>query len=191
VIVTAEGPLAAPSERPLSGAGGFPAPTRGYQPRAAVTPLAPSRYEVRFTADEETKDLLREAQELLSHALPTGDIAAIVKRGLTMVVAEARRARFARTDHPRDGQPTRPDSRAIPAAVKREVWARDDGRCAFVGRAGHRCEEHSFLDYHHRAPWIVGGPPSVENIALRCRAHNEYEAKSYFDPIRMAMSDGH
>ena len=45
------------------------------------------------------------------------------------------------------------------------------------------------LEYHHLRPWIVGGPPNVENIALRCRAHNQYEAKVYFAPIREAMSD--
>lgn len=41
-----------------------------------VRPLAPERYEVRFTADAETRRLLREAQDLLGHALPTGDVAA-------------------------------------------------------------------------------------------------------------------
>jgi hypothetical protein len=32
----------------------------------------------------------------------------------------------------------------------------------------------------------VGGHASVENIALRCRAHNEYESKVYFAPIQAA-----
>ena len=178
-------------EHTPSAGGPREAATHGSHRGTSVTPLAPSRYEVRFTADEETKDLLREAQELLSHALPGGDIAAIVKRGLVLVVAEARRARFAQTDRPRDGRSSAPDSRAIPASVQRAVWARDDGRCAFVGRSGHRCEERSFLEYHHVTPWIVGGSPSVENIALRCRAHNQYEARVYFDPIRREMSEGH
>jgi hypothetical protein len=191
-------PFATAEALPLSTASEFaaaspvrPAAYGDGVPRSRVAPLSPARYEVRFTADEETKDLLREAQELLSHSLPGGDIATIVKRGLTLVVAEAKRARFAQTDRPRDGRSSAPDSRAIPTSVQRAVWARDGGRCAFVGRTGHRCEERSFLEYHHRTPWIAGGPPSVENIALRCRAHNQYEAKVYFDPIRIAMSDGH
>ena len=153
-------------------------------------PLAPSRYAFRFTGDEETAELLREARELLSHAIPNGDMAAIFKRGLKLVVAEARKARFAATGRPRP-RPSREiasDSRTIPAEVQRVVWERDGGRCAFVGRDGRQCEERHFLEYHHVAPWITGGPPTVANVQLRCRAHNQYEAKVYFAPIRRTMS---
>ena len=31
----------------------------------------------------------------------------------------------------------------------------------------------------------------MENIALRCRAHNQYEADLFFAPIRAAMSAHH
>jgi hypothetical protein len=43
-----------------------------------------------------------------------------------------------------------------------------------------RCSERTFLDFHHRDPHANGGPPTVENIALRCRAHNAYEAELVF-----------
>ena len=70
-------------------------------------------------------------------------------------------------------------SRRIPAAVKREVWRRDNGQCAFVGRDG-RCSERGFLEYHHVRPYAAGGPATVANIELRCRAHNAYEAALFF-----------
>ncbi|HSL20539.1 MAG TPA: HNH endonuclease [Vicinamibacterales bacterium] len=70
-------------------------------------------------------------------------------------------------------------SRRIPAAVRREVWARDGGRCAFVGRQG-RCTETGFLEFHHVAPYARGGEARPDNIALRCRAHNAYEAELDF-----------
>ena len=70
-------------------------------------------------------------------------------------------------------------SRHIPAAVRREVWRRDDGRCAFVGRRG-RCRETAFLEFHHVEPYATGGGASVANIQLRCRAHNAYEARLFF-----------
>ena len=38
--------------------------------------------------NEETASLLQEARELLSHSLPEGDMAAIFKRGLMLVVAD-------------------------------------------------------------------------------------------------------
>jgi 5-methylcytosine-specific restriction endonuclease McrA len=70
-------------------------------------------------------------------------------------------------------------SRHIPAAVKRSVWNRDGGWCAFVGNNG-RCTETGFLEFHHIMPYADGGETSVENLELRCRPHNAYEAEKYF-----------
>jgi 5-methylcytosine-specific restriction endonuclease McrA len=63
--------------------------------------------------------------------------------------------------------------------VKREVWKRDGGQCAFVGTHG-RCTERGFLEFHHIRPFAVGGEATVENVELRCRAHNVHEAEQYF-----------
>ena len=75
--------------------------------------------------------------------------------------------------------PTRSSSRHVPAAVKREVWRRDGGQCAFIGAAG-RCTERGFLEYHHRVPFADGGAATSENLELRCRGHNAYEAERWF-----------
>jgi hypothetical protein len=71
-------------------------------------------------------------------------------------------------------------SRHIPAAVKRTVWKRDQGRCAFVSRSGRRCSERGRLEYHHVQAYALGGLATVENIALRCRAHNAHEGVQVF-----------
>ena len=73
-------------------------------------------------------------------------------------------------------------SRDIPNAVERGSWRRDDGRCAFVSKDGVRCKERSFLEFHHVKAHALGGPPSLENISLRCRRHNRYEAELIFGP---------
>jgi 5-methylcytosine-specific restriction endonuclease McrA len=70
-------------------------------------------------------------------------------------------------------------SRHIPASVKRDVWRRDEGRCAYIGREG-RCTERSVLEYHHVQPYAAGGVAATANIELRCRAHNAYEASLFF-----------
>ena len=57
-----------------------------------------------------------------------------------------------------------------------DVWARDQGRCAFVGSEG-RCAERGFLEFHHLVPYAAGGDATVDTIALRCRRHNAYEAE--------------
>jgi len=71
-------------------------------------------------------------------------------------------------------------SRHIPAAVRAAVWRRDGARCGFVGGSGHRCTERSFLEFHHVQPFALDGTPTVGNIALRCRRHNQYEGELDF-----------
>jgi 5-methylcytosine-specific restriction endonuclease McrA len=61
------------------------------------------------------------------------------------------------------------------------VWRRDDGRCAFVGTHG-RCTERGTLEFHHVQPYAAGGVTSIDNLQLRCRAHNQYEAEQFFGP---------
>jgi hypothetical protein len=165
---------------------------------AVVRPLAPARYEIRFTASAEIRDKLRRAQDLLSHAVPTGDIAEVVDRALTLLVAELERKKFAATERPRP--PVRPATaeRAVPteraqevpavagrtisSEVRRAVFARDQGRCAFVSPDGHRCASARLIEFHHVVPHARGGEPSAENIALRCRAHNGHEVDLFFGP---------
>jgi hypothetical protein len=60
------------------------------------------------------------------------------------------------------------------------VSERDGDRCAFVSKDGRRCEERGFLEFHHVIPYAMGGETTVENIQLRCRAHNGYEAGLFY-----------
>jgi hypothetical protein len=50
-----------------------------------VRPLAPERYKLRCTISRETYCKLREAQDLLRHRIPEGDVATIVDRALTLL----------------------------------------------------------------------------------------------------------
>ncbi len=103
---------------------------------AVVAPLAPERYRVQFTASAETYEKLRLAQALLRHQIPDGELGAIVDRALTALLADLAKTKFAATARPRGSRGTAPGSRHIPAEVRRAVWLRDGGRCAFVGGEG-------------------------------------------------------
>ncbi len=149
---------------------------------AVVAPLAPERYRIQFTASRELHDKLRRAQDLLRHAVPDGDVAVVFDRALTMLVEELERRKLAAARRPRAEQSRLAESRYIPAAVKRAVWSRDEGRCTFVGAQG-RCTERGFLEYHHLIPFAAGGETSAGNLALRCRAHNQFEAEKFFGPL--------
>ena len=151
--------------------------------RPAIAPLAPERYRVQFTIDQETEEQLRRLQDLLRGEIPDGDPGAIFVRALPLLLREVERKKFAATASPRPGRSTKPGSRHVPAAVEREVWQRDGGQCAFVAKGGHRCTERSFLEFHHaNEPYALGGEATAENMALRCRAHNVYEAELIFGP---------
>lgn len=158
----------------------FPArPAPQARPPAEVTPLSPDRYRVQVTIGGDTLEKLRLAKDLLRHAVPSGDEAAILDRALTALLADLAQRKFAATDRPRPSGETSPGSRHIPAEVKRAVWVRDLGRCAFVGTGG-RCSERGFLEFHHLHPFALGGAATVGNIQLRCRAHNELESRVDF-----------
>ena len=79
-------------------------------------------------------------------------------------------------------------SRNVPAHVARAVWRRDGERCAFVAKGGRRCGESRYLQLHHIHPYGYDGPATVENISVRCRAHNLYESELVYGPFQKAST---
>jgi hypothetical protein len=149
--------------------------------RSRVTPLAPERFAVQCTIGQGTHDKLRYAQALLSHQVPSGDIAEVLDRALDALIPRLEKAKFAATCRPRPGHPRSTRSpRYIPADVKRTVWERDQGRCTFVSESGRRCPARTWLEFDHVDPVARGGKATVTGIRLRCRAHNQYAAESTF-----------
>jgi hypothetical protein len=152
-------------------------------PRPKVTPLASDRYLLRVTLSGDAVAKLRRAQELMGHSVPDGDPAVIIAEALSLLVAQLERTKFASVRSPRirstEQSPSASGSRYIPASIRRLVWARDEGRCAFVGSRG-RCTETRGLEFHHVTPFARGGQATVENLALRCRAHNSHESEQLF-----------
>jgi hypothetical protein len=191
-------PLSLPSSLPVA----LPAASQAVPPtlpppvrtdaRPIVQPTAPERYRVQFTIGRETHDKLRRLQALLRREIPDGDAGAIFDRAVTLLLDKVERAKLGLAARPRRPPSIRPRtdkgpvlpaaSRQVPRAVQRAVWTRDAAQCAFVSTSGHRCTERTFLEFHHVQPWATGGPATVGNISLRCRAHNQYEGELDFGP---------
>jgi hypothetical protein len=148
----------------------------------AVSPLSAERYRVQLTIGGSTVEKLRLARDMLRHAAPAPDDAALLERAVTALLSELARKKFAAALRPRPAREAAEGSRHVPAEVKRAVWLRDLGRCAFVGAHGRRCGERGFVEFHHVRPYAAGGAATAENIELRCRRHNAYEARAYFGP---------
>jgi hypothetical protein len=140
-----------------------------------VQPLAPARYRVQFTASQALKEKLERLQALL----PGADVATLVEQAVTEKLERLEVRRFGRTKSPRKSLAeanTSGGPRSIPAPVRRAVYERAGGRCAFVDARGRRCEERSRLEFHHRHPHGHGGDRTPDNISLLCRSHNLYLA---------------
>jgi hypothetical protein len=69
---------------------------------------------------------------------------------------------------------------AIPAAVRRAVWERDQGRCTWPLDAGGCCGSTHRLELDHVVPWARDGEPTEANLRLLCGRHNRLAAKSAF-----------
>jgi hypothetical protein len=148
---------------------------------APVTPLGQERYRIQLTACQALHDKLKQAQELLRHRVPNGDIATVVELALDRLVRDLKKERFAQTDRPRKSRTTpNPDSRHIPHAVRREVAERDGEQCTFVSTDGRRCTETGMLEFDHQEAFARGGPPTPDNVRLLCRAHNQLHAERTF-----------
>ena len=157
--------------------------------RPVIQPTAPERYRVQFTIGQDTHEKLRRLQALLRREIPDGDPAAIFDRAVTLLLEKVENKKLGATTKPRPRAvirpgTDRPSSRDAPRAVKRVVWRRDAGQCAYVAADGRRCSEKTFLEFHHVQAHALKGPATVENISLRCWRHNQYEAELIFGPRR-------
>ncbi|HYQ25827.1 MAG TPA: HNH endonuclease signature motif containing protein [Polyangiaceae bacterium] len=70
--------------------------------------------------------------------------------------------------------------RRCPAAVARAVFLRDGQQCSYVSPDGRRCSARRCLELDHVEPWAVGGEHTIENLRLRCRAHNQRYARQFY-----------
>src|SRR4051812_45529562 len=154
-------PAHAPNERTLPTVPELPSEGRR-QPtlRGAIKPLSVDRLSVNFTADSEFRELLEEVRALLSHTEPKVDLMRVMKRGLEALRSEVLKKRFGVGRKPRRVRSTTskpqaaseaPASQAairfgtaegvkrtrhVAAAVAREVYVRDQGRCTFCADDG-------------------------------------------------------
>lgn len=185
--------LALSDPKPPAPAPAFsPPPTlRPAPPRPAARPtLAPlsalsaERFKLQLTVSRSLHDKLQQACELTRHGNPSGDLCVVIEQALQLLIEKQLKQHFAKVDRPRrTSREPRPDSRYLPAEVRREVAERDQMRCTYASDSGHRCQARTMLEYHHEQPYARGGAPTADNIRLLCRAHNQLMAERDFGPL--------
>ena len=163
--------------------------------RATLEPVTADTYSLRVTVDAALEKEIEELKALLSHKIPNGDLTAVVREAVQCALEKHRKRQGA-------AEPTRKRKIAvaakavkkpvggrepISAAVRREVWKRDQGRCTWRGPDGQRCGSTWKLELDHLRPAALGGPSTVENVRILCRAHNTLSAERVFGRAHMEL----
>nr|WP_041448527.1 HNH endonuclease [Anaeromyxobacter sp. Fw109-5] len=155
--------------------------------RAETRAVSESGWSQRVTIDASCKEDLETLTALLSHKIPDGDLAAVLREAIRCaiethgkrkgaVAPQLQRQRKADRDPRPSAEPAAPTS-TIPAIVRREVWKRDGGRCAWVAPDGRRCNSRWQLELDHIHPQALGGPSTVDNLRVACKSHNMLHAE--------------
>jgi hypothetical protein len=176
--------------------------------RATAEPLTANLRRLHVTVSKRFMEKLDAARDALSHSHPGADAEAVLEAGLDLLIARHVKRRgctmpmtctrpeaekFAPEDQ-LDGEGTgrndepRQQSRNpgyIPAAVKREVWLRDGGKCQFRLENGELCGSTYRLQFDHVRPVALGGESTVSNIRTACAPHNLLAARRVFGDALM------
>jgi hypothetical protein len=192
--LNAPGPVSGPASVPAVRAAHSPAdPALRWAPSredrlGRVDLLSPDRYRVQFTASSELRAKLERLKDLMRSSVLEGDLATIIEAAVTEKLERLEARRFGRTKSPRkelSDTDTAPNTRHVPAAVRRAVHERDGGRCRYVDAQERRCTAR-VVQFHHRRPFGFGGDHSVTNVGLLCPAHNQHLALVDFGPMILA-----
>jgi hypothetical protein len=152
------------------------------RPGSTSVPLSEGRFKVQFTAGQGLHDKLRQAQELMRHRAPNGDLAVVLERAVDLLIAERKKQLYGKVAKPRRGALGKSSrrSRYVPRAIRREVVERAQEQCTFVARDGRRCTARSRLELDHRVPHGRGGAATADNLRVLCKSHNLMMAERAF-----------
>jgi hypothetical protein len=162
----------------------FPAPVR----RDSVEPLTADLSRLHVTVSKRFREKLEAARAALSHVRPGASAEQILEAGLDLVL-ERHAKRKGLVQEPRCA-PRCAKTETLTAAVKREVWTRDGGRCQWPLESGGTCGSTLRVEFDHRIPRARGGPSTAENVWLLCRLHNDLAARREFGNAWMDQFTG-
>src|SRR6266851_295493 len=155
-------------------------------PPEVVKPLTPDLRRLNVTVSADFMAELEQVRAALSHQCPDGDFEQVVREAFKLVL-ERDRKRKALTDRPRAQSETPGENdRYVPAAVKRAVWERDQGRCTWPMGDGEVCGSTHRLEFDHDLEVALGGKPTIGNVRLLCKSHNLMKAEQHLGRNFMA-----
>jgi len=180
----APGPAVQPVEPGATAASLVPKPAR----RDAAEPLTADLSRLHITVSRRFLEKLQAARAALSHSRPSLRAEDILEAGLDLVlkrdakrkglVQKPRKESPSKEDQGEEPRKQNPPGKShVPAAVKRQVWTRDGGRCQWPLESGGVCDSTLRVEFDHRVPLALGGASTVDNVWLLCRFHNDLAAR--------------
>jgi hypothetical protein len=138
------------------------------QVRDRVVPTAPQRHLFQCAVGDTLRAMFEEARELMSHQNPSGNYEAVLIEALELLIPALKKQKFATSGT---------GDRRISSDVKKAVWERDGGQCAYAGEDGRRCVSRWQIEFDHVDLVAWGGGATKDKIRCLCRVHNQLEAE--------------
>jgi hypothetical protein len=153
-------------------------------PRATTEQVLEAALDLLLEKQARARGQVKRPRAILPTAIPTPsavDAVGEIRQGGNGMAPAALESRAIRRDGLRA---------AIPAAVKRAVWARDAGRCTWPLDGGGRCGSTQRLELDHIVPWADWGGEQEANLRVVCAAHNRLAARQAFGERVMGRYTG-
>jgi HNH endonuclease len=154
-----------------------PAPVRPVAKPDVADPLTAALSRLHVTVSKRFLAKLDAARDALSHSHPGANVEAVLEAGLDLLLA-ARDRKRGLVKKPRTAPPAPSESqRHVAAAVRREVFIRDEGKCQWPLNCGGVCGSTKRLQLDHIVPIALGGASTVPNLRVVCSVHNIVAAR--------------
>jgi hypothetical protein len=145
----------------------------------SIEPLTSDLRRLHMTVSKQFLDKLEAARKGQGHAQPGATAEKVLEAALDLLLAaQAKRRAEAKTPQ-QNPRPTKNPCH-VPAAVKRAVWTRDEGKCQWRLDSGGICGSTLRLEIDHVPPLGRGGASTLDGCRLLCRVHNQYAARQVY-----------
>ncbi len=173
-------PSALSSSAPKASAASTDAMTSSLQSSESASTTTSLDSTAQAATDEPMTSSVSLAHQAPTESTPAASSGALAEHGSVDAFGQGESTELDRSLSKPANQERRIGSRAIPRAVRREVFERDGEQCSFVSKAGVRCDARSLLEIDHVHPKALGGDDTVANTRLLCATHNRLTAEEAF-----------
>jgi hypothetical protein len=142
-------------------------------------PLTSNLQRLHMTVSKQFIDKLDAARKGQGHAQPGASAEKVIEAALDLLLAQQAKRRGEVKKPQQNPRPAK-NLGHIPAAVKRAVWSRDEGKCTWPLDSGGICGSTLRLEIDHVVPRGKGGASTVDGCRLLCAVHNQLAARQIY-----------